>query len=223
MGLLLFGCMGCRQENSLTEEYRELAKVTEKMKGSSFWVLDSTRSSIRFEANQSSSAMVSGKIPLHKGTLLMEKESVLAGFFEGKLSDCRVEENNSHLDMKAELKMLKDSLPVLFSRQGSRIRADLMQGGKQVQRTGYREPVVSGSGESCTHIFQVKWEFADSVLTIPLPATLKFEKKNTRFAAVADLGYQDFGLFYRRMPGGASVWMPLIKCRIELVFKPFKP
>ncbi len=214
----------CRPKDSLTEEYRELAKVTEKMKGSTFWIVDSSRSFIRFQASQSSAFVVSGKIPVNKGSLLVDKQSILAGFFDCPLSGCRVEEYPKNLDLDAELKMLRDSLPVLFSAPGNRIRVDMMQGGKQSIRTGYRESPAPGSDTSVTHLFQVKWEFADSVLTFSLPASLSIKKKTIDFKSSAGIGYPDYGIAYRRRPGGESpVWMPMISCRVELVFKPFKP
>jgi hypothetical protein len=194
------------------------------MKGSTFWIVDSSRSFIRFQASQSSAFVVAGKIPVIKGSLLVEKSSILAGFFECQLSGCRIEEYPKGLDLKAELKMLHDSLPVLFSAPGNRIRVDLMQGGKQTIRTGYREIPAPGADTSITHLFQVKWEFADSVLNFSLPASLLIKEKTIDFKSFTSIGYSDYGLFYRRRPPGESpVWMPMIACQVELVFKPFKP
>ncbi len=221
---LFFILFGCQQKSSLLEEYRELAKSSEKMDGTTFWIVDSTQSFIQFQVSQSADFALSGKIPIGKGTLLVEKERILAGFFEGKLSDCKIEENKKNIDLDKELKTLKDSLPRLFSKEGNIVRLDLVQGGKQIIRTGYREALPPGIDPNCTHMFQVKCEFADSVLTLPLASKINQEKNKIEFQASSNIGYQDFGVFYKRLPGGfSSIWMPQIPCQIKVVYKPFKP
>jgi hypothetical protein len=200
-----------------------MSEASNKMDGSSFWVLDSTSSEIEFELNHQFTQKLKCKLPLKKGTLILEKDRILAGFMEGKLSNIQVLENPQKMEIAKELKSLKDSVPVLYSGIGEIVRMDLIQGGKQVVRTGYREPLPPGVDPKCTHLFQIKWEFADSALSFQLPSIFKPEKNKATLTANFSISYPDFGIFYKRDKATMnSPWQHQIPLKMKLVYLPFK-
>jgi len=217
--ILLFSC---EPKNTLQAEYREMAEAASKMNHGSLMVINPDSSKIEWEIVNQQGQKVSGKIKTEKGTLILEKERLVAGFFTGNLSSNALKDNQLKYDINQEKTKLFDTIPKFKTEKGSLIRLDIEQSSLQVVRPGFRENFSSASNPDATHLLQVKITFADSARSISLPAKLKKVGKNFNLDASLSMNYMDYGIYFNRFSTDPTkIWNSLIPVKLHLIFSPY--
>jgi hypothetical protein len=217
--ILLFSC---EPKNTLQAEYKEMAEAASKLNHGSLMVLNTDSSKVDWEVSNQLGQKVSGKIKTEKGTLILEKERLVAGFFSGNLSSNTLIDNQLKSDINVEMKKILDSIPRIKTEKGKIIRLDIEQSSHQVLRSGFRESFMPGTDPSATHLFQVKITFADSTRSISLPAKLAKTGKNLVLDANLSINYMDYGVqFNRYATDPAKAWNSWIPVKLHLVFSPY--
>jgi len=217
--ILLFSC---EPKNTIQAEYKEMAEAASKLNHGSLLIINTDSSSVEWEIVNQQSQKVSGKIKTEKGTLILEKDRLIAGFFTGNLAGNSLKDNQLKSDINLEKKKILDSLPKFRTEKGNLIRLDIEQSSHQVLRSGFRESFNSAADPSATHLLQVKITFADSTRSISLPAKLQKVGKNFIIDASLSINYVDYGVQYNRFATDpAKAWNSWIPVKLHLVFSPY--
>ena len=212
----------CEPKNSLQAEYREMAEAASKLNHGSLLVINTDSSKVEWEIVNQQGQKVSGKIKTEKGTLILEKERLVAGFFTGSLVSNILKDNQLKYDINLEKKKLVDTIPKLKTEKGNLIRLDIEQSSHQVLRSGSKENFSPESDPAATHLFQVKITFADSTRSISLPAKLQKVGKNFILDASLSINYVDYGVQFNRFATNpAKAWNSWIPVKLHLLFSPY--
>lgn len=217
LGLIL---ASCQPENPVGAEYAAIEQASASLSGASVFILDSTKSEICWTATTPDGQFVKGKIHPNLGSLISEKERLLAGFWSGtwdKVSDIT---SSPTLQTSSWFKMLLDSNQQLGGFQGKKFHMELTQIGRQIIRSDYKTTPESEEQTGVTHQMQGNLTLADSVLYVTLPAQIKFSPGVISVSGNYSLNYNDFGIFsaFRNVKETAQ-FKPPVQIKYNLFFQ----
>lgn len=211
---------GCRQENPVRAEYEAIEQASASLSGASVFILDSVQSKIAWTATTPDGQFVKGTIHPNLGSLISEKERLLAGFWSGnwdKVSDLT---SLPTLDISAAFKTLLDSNKHLSGAQARKFHMELTQIGREIVRSDYKTTPESGEKLEITHQIQGNLNLADSILYITLPVQIQFKPDLILISGKYSLNYNDFGIFtaYRNKKETAQ-FKPPVHIQYQFIFR----
>ena len=218
LGILL----SCESKHGLKEEYKQMAEATSRLSNGKMFVIDSDSSTLIWEVMNQAGQKISGQIQVQKGSVILEKDRLVAGFYSGDVQSGKLFINQTKMDPKTEWKIILDSLPKLRSESGKIFKIEIEQSGHKVIRSGFKEDMSHNLIDKSTHLLQVNLTLADSSRSISMPA--KFEKRGQFYVldAAVSLNHFDFGLLYNRhSTDPTKVWNSVVPVQFHLVFKPY--
>lgn len=189
---LLFS--SCTQENPVEKEYENIGHSSSKISGVSVFVLDSNASALNWIVARPDGKSIKGTLHPTIGSLLVEKERILAGFWEGNSFDGTDIVSSPGLDLSQLVRTLLDSNRKLRSSVGKKYHFELAQIGRQIIRSDYKVTVEMDSSQSITHIIQGNLQLADSSLSVTLPVFVQLGEKKCEIRGEYKLNYTDFGV-----------------------------
>lgn len=211
----------CKQEDSgKGEEGRRISEMASGIPRSSACLIDSLQSEIKWTILRNNGSSISGIFHPSRGSLILEGNSVAAGFFEGDFwNNNQVKSDNGREVRESGLKFLKDSCPKVFSNQGRILRMDLKQISRVVPRSEFRSLGSLDSNTISTHNLQLQAEIADSSQSIKIPVNIRISGKQVILSGNCLLNLRDFGILSRQIPNPAKVqWQPEARLELKLRF-----
>ncbi|HRH34063.1 MAG TPA: hypothetical protein PKY12_03350 [Catalimonadaceae bacterium] len=209
----------CQNENPVKQEYESIEMASSKISGARIFVLDSAQSEINWVISRPDAKVLKGVLHPRVGSILVEKERVLAGFWKGPLFESKLIEMPSGFDPQVALKALKDSNRRLNRTEANQFYFDLAQVNRQIIRSDYKVNSEVDSKERVSHIFQGNLDVADSVLYVSLPVFLEIGEKQVKISGRYRLNSSDFGVFSK--PSGKNEmesFQPAAELNYRLIF-----
>ena len=206
--LLLFGFFSCRNKQETEGEKGRVMEMATGLPGGRAFEIDVPHSEIIWTLRKSDGAWLKGRFKPAKGFVLLEGNSLAAGYLEGDLWKNNEVTDSSGAPTAGAMKFLKDSLPQLFSTAGRRIRLDLKQISRVIPKSEFG---ISGISDSLapTHDFHFMTEMADSSAFVRIPLRLQKQGKTVLLNGRFQLNLREFGILFRQQPApGKSEWIP---------------
>ena len=221
LGFAIAFLAACSQQGGTEEDYRQIEETSAALENSSVYVLDSHASWIEWKVQKTQGPhFLQGKLRLTKGSVVVEKGNVIAGFLE---SDVWKNANPDSVPSDYTLKdkaLFCDSFPRACSPSGSRIRFDLEQSGRFVVRSEFRQDQDVKADSGLTHQYQFKLTLADSTLPTYCQVRQQVNEREVRVDGLYKLQVRDFGIFVRpRNPHYVPNWYTEIPMQMHLVFR----
>lgn len=213
--------LGCKEEDSGEgEKGRRIREMASGLPKSSACMIDSLQSEIKWTILRNNGSSISGIFHPSRGSLILEGNSVAAGFFEGDFwNNNQVKSDTGGEIREAGLKFLKDSCPVVFSNQGRILRMDLKQISRVVPRSEFRSLGSLDSNTISTHNLQLQTEIADSSQSIRIPLNIRISGKQVFLSGNCLLNLRDFGILSRQIPNPSKLqWQPEMRLELKLSF-----
>jgi hypothetical protein len=211
---------GCGQKPSLQEEYQTIQESAAKLSNSTVYVLDTDSSHVDWTLRKETGEWVKGSFRPEKGSLVLEKENIIAGFLEGDGWNGSIPEPMKELDLEKEKKIVLDSVPILRTDRGRKVRVDITQTSRSVDRIDFRQ-TVDTTTQRPSHILQANFELADSLLPVSILVREKKAKKRIVLTGTHTLHLPDFGVFSTaKHPLIPARYNPDLSVGFRLVFKP---
>lgn len=218
--ILFFATLAsCQNENPVKQDYESIERGSAKLRGAQIFVLDSIESEINWVVSSADAKVLKGTLHPTVGSILVEKERILAGFWEGRLFSGILNEKPADFNPQAAIKTLKDSNRRLYRARANRFHFELAQVNRQIIRSDFKVSTESHSNESASHIFQGNLSVADSVLFASLPVNLNISQKRVQISGSYRLNYSDFGI-YSKSPEKLemSTFQPAAELKYKLIF-----
>lgn len=217
--IFCFALASCQNENPVKQEYESIEKGSAKLSGAQIFVLDSIESEINWVVSSADAKVLKGTLHPSVGSILVEKERILAGFWEGRLFSGSLIEKPADFEPEAAIKALKDSNQRLYRAKANRFHFDLAQVNRQILRSDFKVSNESNSKETASHIFQGNLSVADSVLFASLPVNLNISPKRIQISGTYRLNYSDFGIFSKSPEKlEMSTFQPAAELKYKLIF-----
>jgi len=214
--------LSCETKKGLQEEYIEIAQATSRLSHGRLYVIDVDSSRLDWEVFNQNGKKISGRLGFEKGSLILEKERLVAGFVEGSLLSNKLISNELNLNLNVEKRKLLDSNLVLKTESGNVVRFDIEQSGHQYFKSGFKENVNANTDTSVTHLLQVEFTFADSTRSISIPSKLKKLGSNQILSANLNINFPDFGVKFNRFSNDPNLaWNTSVAVKLRLVFKQY--
>jgi len=213
----------CTEKPSLQKEYEQIAEAAAKLGDAKVYILEVDSSYVTWNTRNSKGQDLKGRFQPSKGTLVIEKGSIIGGYIEGDLWEGNQATVKPTFDRIKEKKMLFDSFPVLNSEAGRKIRLDVTQSGRSVVRSEFRQLDANSSQSIPIYLVQANLTLADSVLSVNLPMKLESRRGRIGLNGSYTLNVRDFGIFSMvKNPMSVPPWTPEFPLAIHLLFKPLK-
>lgn len=214
--LLLFSCETKQNSGGENGQVKEMAGG---LPGGKAFEIDSLGSEILWTLRKSDGSWLKGRFKPGKGYLLLEGNSLAAGFFEGDLWKNNILTDSLNAPSLGAPKFLKDSLPVLFTPYGRKIRFDFKQTSRVIPRSEFRS-MQAGDSLSPTHDIQFQTEIADSSQLLRLPLRLKIQAKQVSVSGNFQLNLREFGILSNQVTAPGKIqWIPEASLQFNLHFR----
>ena len=214
--LLLFSCETKQNSGGENGQVKEMAGG---LPGGKAFEIDSLGSEILWTLRKSDGSWLKGRFKPGKGYLLLEGNSLAAGFFEGDLWKNNILTDSLNAPSLGAAKFLKDSLPVLFTPYGRKIRFDFKQTSRVIPRSEFRS-MQAGDSLSPTHDIQFQTEIADSSQLLRLPLRLKIQAKQVSVSGNFQLNLREFGILSNQVTAPGKIqWIPEASLQFNLHFR----
>lgn len=219
-GWLLF-LFSCNPSGGTEEEYRQIEETSAGLESSTVLVLDSQASWIGWKIQKTQGpAFLQGKLRFSKGSLVVEKGNVIAGFVESDIWKNSIPDSVPAAYSPKDKAQLCDSFPRICSALGSRFRIDLEQTGRFVARSEFRQDPGAVQDSGWTHQYQFKLTIADSTLPTYCQVRQQITGKEVVVDGLYKLQVRDFGIFVKpRNPHYVPNWYTEIPIQLHLVFR----
>jgi hypothetical protein len=218
--LHLAGLLSCEPDRKSGDENGMVMEMAGGLPGGKAYEIDSVQSEILWTIRKSDGSFLKGRFKPGKGFVLLEGNSLAAGFIEGDLWKNITLTDSLNAPSLNGMKFLKDSIPQFFSSDGRKIRFDLKQTSRVIPRSEFRS--TGGLQDSLlpTHDLQFQAEIADSSQAIRLPLRLQMEKKRVRLNGNFQLNLREFGILSRQISTQGKVqWIPEAGLEFRLLFR----
>jgi hypothetical protein len=215
--------VGCNQKQAVRDDYSLINEAASKLTDASVYVIDTDSSYVSWTINKNEGPALTGSFHPAKGSLVLEKGVIVAGFLEGDLWDNNKADPNNSIDFAKEKKAILDSFPRLQTKDGRNLRFDITQSGRSVLRSDFR--LYTGLPEDSIpgYSFQVNMVLADSLLAVVLPFKQSASKSRFKLDCSHVINVQEFGVLSNpKNPSALSKWSPNIPLKFHLVFKKYK-
>ena len=216
-GLGLFGA--CNRKQGVDQEYQQISEAASHLSRPRVYTLNSAQSEIVWEATGQNNRFLKGKFTPHIGSMVLENQLLVAGFWSGNLWQNQVFVERRNSIAENDWKALADSTPVLRSEAGKQMRFDISQVSRFVVRSDFRTGYQAGPDSAATHLLQGQLILADSTLPVQLPVKLTIGTKRIEIQGNYTLNYPDFGIGHQaRMMEPKLIWNKSIPIKYRLVF-----
>lgn len=214
--LLLFSCETKQNSGGENGQVKEMAGG---LPGGKAFEIDSLRSEVLWTLRKSDGSWLKGRFKPGKGYLLLEGNSLAAGFFEGDLWKNNILTDSLNAPSLGAAKFLKGSLPVLFTPHGRKIRFDFKQTSRVIPRSEFRS-LQAGDSLAPTHDIQFQTEIADSSQLLRLPLRLKIQAKQVSVSGNFQLNLREFGILSNQVTTPGKIqWIPEASLQFNLHFR----
>jgi|GEM_PF-3539361 len=217
--LLLLPLFSCETKQDSEGENGQVKEMAGGLPGGKAYEIDSLGSEILWTLRKSDGSWLKGRFKPGKGYLLLEGNSLAAGFFEGDLWRNNILTDSLNAPSLGAEKFLKDSLPVLFTPNGRKIRFDFRQTSRVIPRSEFRS-LSAGDSLAPTHDIQFQAEMADSSQQLRLPLRLRIEKSKVLVSGNFQLNLREFGILSNQLNAPGKIqWIPEAGLQFNLHFK----
>jgi hypothetical protein len=217
--LLVIACFSCGKKQDSGGENGQVKEMAGGLPGGKAFEIDSLQSEVLWTLRKSDGSWLKGRFKPGKGYLLLEGNSLAAGFFEGDLWKNNTLTDSLNSPSLGSGKFLKDSLPVLFTPYGRKIRFDLKQTSRVIPRSEFRS-IPSGDSLYPTHDIQFQAEIADSSQLLRLPLRLKLQAKQVSVSGSFQLNLREFGILSNQITAPGNIqWIPEAGLQFNLHFR----
>lgn len=212
----------CQNENPIKQDYEAIEKGSARLRETGIFVLDSLHSVIKWTAKSDDGQFVQGVIHPNVGTLLLEKERVVGGYWEGHWSKGEVKDHSPVLNPDKLMQILIDSNIRLGRNGGKKFRFEISQSNRQVVRTDFKVTQEDSTISRITHQFMGNLLFADSILYATLPVRLEIQPGAIKVDGSYKLNFNDFGVNWKPTKSNSTLsFRPPVLLDYSLVFQPF--
>ena len=216
---LLLHAFSCRPAETGNQEENRVKEMAGGLPGGRAFELDSLGSELAWTLRKNDGTFLRGSFKPGRGYVLLEGKSLAAGFFEGDIWNNNSLKDSAKTPTLGAMKFLQDSLPVLFSSRGRKIRFDLKQTSRVIPRSEFRSLGIQDS-LSPTHDLQFQAEIADSSQALRIPLRLRMKAKELYLSGHCQLNLREFGILYKPQLGGSGKqWIPEASLEFRLHFR----
>jgi hypothetical protein len=213
--------LACQHKPTLQEEYKVIQESASKLRNGKVFIVDSDSSYVEWKLKKEGSPDLTGRFKPSKGTLILENEQIVAGFFEGDLWDGNSFLTKTAFNLAKEKTALLDSFPKLNGEWGRIVRMDITQTGHNIARSDYHS--ISSFDTTSNLVLLSNLTLADSLLPVTLPVKETLSTKRIELKGNFRLNARDFGVLIRpRNPNYKTPWSSEIPLSFHLVFRPLK-
>jgi hypothetical protein len=217
--LLVIACFSCGKKQDSGTENGQVKEMAVGLPGGKAFEIDSLHSEVLWTLRKSDGSWLKGRFKPGKGYMLLEGNSLAAGFFEGDLWRNNRLTDSLNSPSLGVAKFLQDSLPILFKPYGRKIRFDFKQTSRVIPRSEFRS-LQAGDSLAPTHDIQFQTEIADSSQLLRLPLRLKLQAKQVSVSGNYQLNLREFGILSNQITAPGKIqWIPEASLQFNLHFR----
>jgi hypothetical protein len=217
--ILLFGFFSCADHRDNIDEYQEIREAASKLTGAKVYIIDTSASQMHWRMVNGENKIFSGTFFPEKGSVVVEKGLLVAGFWSGDLWRRSKLDPTMLADAALLQQVLLDSTPILKTASAKSMRLDMEQINRQIIRSDYHNAFNPGIDTSATHLIQASLTLSDSTLSVAIPVKLKIKSERVEITGIYNLNLPDFGIKYNRLNAeGKNRWQGSFPVSFRLVF-----